>query len=74
MTTLDTFDALLAESRMQLTVVVPDEGKVEALRRQYDARGLQGRRREGEARGVGGDEQERGLARVRVFRTNGEWC
>ncbi len=37
-------DALLAESEMQLTVVEPEAAKVEALRREYDARGLYGKR------------------------------
>lgn len=37
-------DALLAASQMQLTVVEPDERKVDALRRRYDLRGLLGTR------------------------------
>jgi outer membrane protein assembly factor BamB len=40
----DLMDALLSESQMQLTVVDADAGKVDALRRRYDARGLQGTR------------------------------
>jgi outer membrane protein assembly factor BamB len=37
-------DALLSDSQMQITVVEKDEVKVDALRRQYDALGLQGTR------------------------------
>ncbi len=37
-------DALLAESKMQLTIVEPDGEKVARLRRQYDACGLYGTR------------------------------
>lgn len=40
----DLVDALLAASRMQVTVVEPAVDKVEALRREYDARGLYGTR------------------------------
>jgi hypothetical protein len=37
-------DALLSDSQMQITVVEQDAMKVDALRRQYDALGLQGTR------------------------------
>ena len=37
-------DALLVQSKMQLTVVEPDVEKVDELRRDYDARGLYGTR------------------------------
>jgi outer membrane protein assembly factor BamB len=37
-------DALLSDSQMQITVVEQDAVKVDALRRQYDALGLQGTR------------------------------
>jgi len=37
-------DALLSDSQMQITVVEQDAMKVDALRRQYDAPGLQGTR------------------------------
>ena len=40
----DLLDALLAESSMQFTVVLPDATQVETLRRDYDARGLHGKR------------------------------